>query len=50
MEYLFIVNLVLVFISGWLAFTCYAKGNTVGGWVNLFASAINAAAFASHIF
>jgi hypothetical protein len=46
---LFYVNLVLVFLSGYLAYREYTRGNTGIGHFNLVASAMNLAAVLHHI-
>lgn len=39
----YIISFVLVFLSGYWSYDSFKEGNTVGGWLNLFASAFNAA-------
>ena len=43
------VNLMFVFFSGYMAVQCFQAGASFWGWTNLFASALNAAAFAARI-
>ena len=50
MEYFFIVNLVLAAFCWHWATQAFENGANGAGWFNIFASAMNAAAFASHIF
>lgn len=47
-ELLFFVNLVCVGISANFAKECFDEGNQVGGWLNVFASALNAGIFLNH--
>ena len=50
MEYLYLINAGFAFFSWVWAMEAFEKGNNVGGYANLFASALNAAAVAYHIF
>lgn len=49
-DFLFLINLAFVFISGYVAYTCFEDGRTNAGYFNLFASALNGAVFANHFF
>jgi hypothetical protein len=49
-DYLFFINLVLVFFSGWVAYVSFNRENSIGGWFNVFASALNGAVFMDHFF
>lgn len=48
MEYLIYLNLVFVIFSGWVAVGCFKDGLDKAGWLNVFASALNGAMFATH--
>ena len=48
MDFLYIINVGCIAFSGWLAFTCFVKGNDIGGWMNVFASSLNLAIVANH--
>jgi hypothetical protein len=50
MEWLVILNAFFAVWNGYLAFDCFKDQNTKFGWLNVFASATNAAIVASHIF
>lgn len=50
MEWFALINLALVFLTWKWSKEAFAIGNNFGGWVNLVASAVNAAAFASVVF
>ena len=41
MEWLYIINVLFVFISWHLASRCYDNGNKIGFYFNMFASALN---------
>ncbi len=45
-----VINLVFVFLSWKWSKEAFEAGNNFGGWINLFASALNAAAVASIVF
>jgi hypothetical protein len=48
MEWLYLFNVMFIFVSGYLAIRCFNNGNPVTGYMNLFASALNAALVAVH--
>ena len=50
MEWLYLVNLVFAIVSGFWAMQAFNEGVPIAGWLNVFASAFNVAAFASHFF
>lgn len=35
------INVVFVFFSALVAYMCFEEGNDKGGWMNVFASALN---------
>jgi hypothetical protein len=43
MEYLLLINCMFVVFNGWLCWVCFRNDNRRAAWVNLFASALNAA-------
>jgi hypothetical protein len=45
-----VINLIFMFLSWKWSMEAFEKGYNFGGWVNLFASALNAAVVASIIF
>ena len=45
---LYLINVLCIFVSWKFATTCFNEGNKTGGYLNLFASALNAAIVASH--
>jgi hypothetical protein len=49
-DYIFFINLAFMFFSGWVAYHAFNDGNNKGGWVNVFASALNGAVFMDHFF
>lgn len=49
MNWFAVINLVLAIYSWKWSTRSFNEGNNTAGWVNLFASALNAAAFASVI-
>jgi len=48
MEWLYLINLALVFISFKWAMDSFDKGLEFAGWLNIFASALNGAVIAHH--
>lgn len=44
-----VINLIFVFLSWKWSKEAFSVGNNFGGWINLVASAVNAAAFANII-
>lgn len=50
MNWLSIINLVLIYYSWKWATEAFNRGHNAAGWLNIVASALNAAAFASVIF
>lgn len=50
MAWVYLINVVFVYLSWKWATEAFEKGNDTAGWLNIFASAINAAAVASHFF
>ena len=48
MEWVYLINMVLVYLSWKWATEAFENGNDTAGWINIFVSAINAAAVASH--
>lgn len=50
MEWFILINAGLVLFSWRLAMQAFNEGNNIGGWLNIFASALNGAAVASQIF
>lgn len=50
MDFILLINLLCVFVSGYWAIYSFNRGLTSSAWLNLFASALNAAVVASHIF
>lgn len=42
MDFLFALNCFFVVLNGYLCWYCFKDDNPKGGWINLFASAINA--------
>jgi hypothetical protein len=47
-DVLYLVNFVFIFVSWKIATVCFTNGNKVGGWLNVFASALNAAIIVDH--
>jgi len=47
MEWLYLLNVGCTIFSGWVAIGCFQRGNTSAGYLNLFASALNAALIAA---
>jgi hypothetical protein len=45
---LYLINVLCVFVSWKIATTCFNNGNKFGGWLNVFASALNAAIVVDH--
>jgi hypothetical protein len=43
------INVFFVFVSGWMAISCFDNGNEGAGWFNLFASSLNAAIVATRL-
>ena len=50
MEWLYLINFVCVIFSGWVALGCFQRGSTGLGYLNLFASALNAALIVARFF
>lgn len=50
MEWLFLINVGFVFFSGWLAIRCFNQGSVSAGYLNLIASALNAAIVGAKFF
>lgn len=48
MEWLFLINFLLIFVSCKWAMDAFKQGNKFGGYFNIFASALNAAIVATH--
>jgi hypothetical protein len=47
-ELLYIINLCFVWFSWRVAMHCFENDNTKAGWLNIFASALNAAIIMDH--
>lgn len=43
MEWYYIINVAFIFVGAYLSKVSFDRGNNTGGWVNLLASALNAA-------
>lgn len=43
MEWFYSFNVAFIFVSAYLSKISFARGNNFGGWINLTASALNAA-------
>lgn len=49
-DVLYLINFAFIFVSWHFATVCFNNGNRFGGWLNVFASALNAAIVVSHFF
>lgn len=49
-ELLYVINLALAIFSWRWATRAFENGANAAGWLNIFASALNAAVFADHFF
>lgn len=50
MNWFAVVNFIFVFLSWKWANEAFSRGHNIAGWINIFASALNAAAVASILF
>lgn len=50
MNWLILINLVVAYLSWKWAMESFDNGHTAAGWLNIFASALNAALFANFVF
>lgn len=49
-NWFYLINLACIFLSWHWAKEAFANGNKIGGWFNVFASALNAAIVLNYIF
>ena len=50
MEFLYFINAFCAGFSGYLAYFLFKEDNKIGAWANVIASAVNIAAFSTHLF